>query len=146
MVIQGCYGDFATLFNIAPMTVFPSWILFLTFLLVHINPNHKRFIEEWTTDNKIQVAILSYQMRALEDFTLANLSRRFYSSMRKLSVGNGLSDCRIQPTLTKSPPSVIGSLSKHDVDESENVIWTCDFAFLQPFFNYSNSLCLKNVF
>ena len=37
------------------------------------------------------------------------------------------------------------SLSKHDVDESENVIWKCDFAFLQSFFNYSNSLCLKNV-
>ena len=24
----------------------------------------------------------------------------------------------------------IGSLSKHDVDESENVIWKCNFAFL----------------
>ena len=144
MVIQGCYGDFATLFNITPMAVVPSWILFLTFLLVHIKPNHKRFIEERTTDNKI--AILSYQMRALEDFTPANLSRRFYSSMRKLSVGKGLSDCRIQPSLTKSPPAVIGSLSKHDVDESENVISTCDFAFLRPLFNYSNSLCLKTVF
>ena len=40
----------------------------------------------------------------------------------------------------------LGSLSKHDDDESENVIWKCDLAFLQSFFNYSNSLCLKNVF
>ena len=39
----------------------------------------------------------------------------------------------------------LGSLSKHDVAESENVIWKCDFAFLQSFFNYSQSLCLKNV-
>ena len=29
-------------------------------------------------------------------------------------------------------------LSKHDVDGSENVIWKCNFAFLQLFFNYSN--------
>ena len=41
---------------------------------------------------------------------------------------------------------LLGSLSKHDVDESENVIWKCDFAFLQSFFDYSDSLCLKNVF
>ena len=27
----------------------------------------------------------------------------------------------------------IGSLSKHDVDESENVIWKCNFAFLNHF-------------
>ena len=40
----------------------------------------------------------------------------------------------------------LGSLSKHDVDERENVIGKCNFAFLQSFFNYSNSLCLKNVF
>ena len=39
--------------------------------------------------------------------------------------------------------SLLGSLSKHDLDESENVIWKGDFAFLQPFFIYSNSLCLK---
>ena len=38
----------------------------------------------------------------------------------------------------------IGSLSKHNVDRSVNVIWKCDFAFLQLFLNYSNSLCLKN--
>ena len=38
----------------------------------------------------------------------------------------------------------IGSLSKHDVDGSVNVIWKYDFAFLQLFLNYSNSLCLKN--
>ena len=38
---------------------------------------------------------------------------------------------------------LLGSLSKHDVDESENVIWKCDLAFLQSFFNYSNSLCLE---
>ena len=29
---------------------------------------------------------------------------------------------------------LIGSLSKHDVDGSENVTWKCDFAFLQSFF------------
>ena len=40
---------------------------------------------------------------------------------------------------------LLGSLSKHHVDESENVIWKCDLTFLQSFFNYSNSLCLKNV-
>ena len=41
---------------------------------------------------------------------------------------------------------LLGSLSKHDVDESENVIWKCDYRFLQSFFNYSNSVCLKNGF
>ena len=30
-----------------------------------------------------------------------------------------------------------GSLSKHDDDGSENVIWKCNFAFLQSFFDYS---------
>ena len=40
----------------------------------------------------------------------------------------------------------LGSLSKHDVDERENVIWKCNFAVLQWFFNHSKSLCLKNVF
>ena len=30
---------------------------------------------------------------------------------------------------------LLGSLSKHDVDGSENVIWKCNFAFLQYFFN-----------
>ena len=37
----------------------------------------------------------------------------------------------------------IGSLSNHDGDGSENVTWKCNFAFLQSFFNYSKSLCLK---
>ena len=41
---------------------------------------------------------------------------------------------------------VLGRLSKYDVDWSENVIWKCNFAFLQSFCNYSKSLCLKNVF
>lgn len=80
-------------------------------LLVQIKPNHKRFIKEKTMDNKIQVRTLYYQMRAhkIKDFTLANLTRRFYSLTRKLAVGNGLRDCRIQPTLPKSPPSVMRS-------------------------------------
>ena len=43
-------------------------------------------------------------------------------------------------------PIILGSFSKYDVDESENVKWKCDFAFLQLFVNYSNSLFLKNVF
>ena len=38
---------------------------------------------------------------------------------------------------------LIGSSSKHNVDGSENVTWKCNFAFLQSFFNYSKSLCLK---
>ena len=37
----------------------------------------------------------------------------------------------------------VESLSKHDVDGSEIVIWKCHFALLQSF-NYSKSLCLKN--
>ena len=41
---------------------------------------------------------------------------------------------------------LIGSLSKHDVDGCESVIWKCNFAFLISVFNYSKSLCLKNVF
>ena len=40
----------------------------------------------------------------------------------------------------------LGSLSKHDVDGSENVTWKCNFGFLQSFFNYSKPLCSKNVF
>ena len=39
--------------------------------------------------------------------------------------------------------SLLGSLRKHDVDGSENVIWKCNFAFLQSFLNYSKSLRLK---
>ena len=39
----------------------------------------------------------------------------------------------------------LGSLSNHDDDGSENVIWKCNFAFLQSFFNYSKSLCWKCV-
>ena len=38
------------------------------------------------------------------------------------------------------------SLGKHVVDGSENVMWKCDFAFLQSFLNYSQSLWLQNVF
>ena len=37
---------------------------------------------------------------------------------------------------------LLGSVSKHDVDGSEN-IWKCNFAFLQLFFNHSNSFYFK---
>ena len=47
---------------------------------------------------------------------------------------------------TSSTQQIKGSLSKHDDDGSANVIGKCEFAFLQSFFNYSNSLCLKKVF
>ena len=40
----------------------------------------------------------------------------------------------------------LGCFSKHDVDDSENVIWKCNFAFLRPFLNYSKTLLLQNVF
>ena len=40
-----------------------------------------------------------------------------------------------------SPP--LGSLRKHVADGSENVIWKCNFVFLQSFLNYSKSLHLK---
>ena len=37
-------------------------------------------------------------------------------------------------SVLKIDPGVsIGSLSKHDVDRSENVIWKCNFTFLQSF-------------
>ena len=39
----------------------------------------------------------------------------------------------------------VASLSKHDVDGSENVIRKCHFVFLQLSFSYSKSLCLKNA-
>ena len=41
-----------------------------------------------------------------------------------------------------------GSLSKRNVNISKNVIWKCNFAFLQSFHNnnYSKSLHLQNVF
>ena len=45
-----------------------------------------------------------------------------------------------------SSRSIKGSLSKHDVDDSENLILKCNFPFLQSFFNYSKSLRLQNVF
>ena len=32
--------------------------------------------------------------------------------------------------------SLVGSLSKHDVDDSQKVIWKCNFGFLQSFRNY----------
>ena len=31
---------------------------------------------------------------------------------------------------------LLGTLSKNDVDDSENVIWKCNFGFLQSFCNY----------
>ena len=40
---------------------------------------------------------------------------------------------------------IIGSLSKHNVDDSENGIWKCNFAFLQSFRSYSKSFRLQNV-
>ena len=41
--------------------------------------------------------------------------------------------------------TTIGSLSKDDVDGSENVSWKCNFTFLQLFLNYSKSLRLQIV-
>ena len=38
------------------------------------------------------------------------------------------------------------SFRKDEVDGSENVIWKCNFAFLQSLLNYSKSLPLQNVF
>ena len=43
-------------------------------------------------------------------------------------------------------PLIIGSLRKHYVDGSENVIWKCNFSFLQSFLNYSRPSRLQNVF
>ena len=40
----------------------------------------------------------------------------------------------------------LGSFGKDEVDDSENVIWKCNFAFLQPFLNYSKSLRLQSAF
>ena len=37
-------------------------------------------------------------------------------------------------------------ITHYDVNGSENIIWKYNFAFLQSFFNYSKSFCLKNVF
>ena len=37
----------------------------------------------------------------------------------------------------------IGSLRKHNVDGSENVIWKCNFSFPQSFLNYSKSSRLQ---
>ena len=37
----------------------------------------------------------------------------------------------------------VGSISKHNVDGSENVIWKCHFEFPQSSFNYSKSLAWK---
>ena len=47
---------------------------------------------------------------------------------------------------SNSALTILGSLRKHDGDGSENVIWKCNFEFLQSIFSYSKSLCLKNVF
>ena len=41
---------------------------------------------------------------------------------------------------------LIESLRKHDANDSEDVIWKCNFAFPQSFLNYSKSLCLQDVF
>ena len=37
-------------------------------------------------------------------------------------------------------------LSKHDGADNENIIWKCNFPFLQSFLNYSKSSRLQNVF
>ena len=37
---------------------------------------------------------------------------------------------------------ILGSLSKHEIGDSENIIWKCNFAFLQSFLYYSKSLHL----
>ena len=41
---------------------------------------------------------------------------------------------------SRSSSWLLGSLSNHDDDGSENVIWKCHFAFLLSLFNYSMSL------
>ena len=63
---------------------------------------------------------------------------RHFQGPRKYGIYQYLQEIRF--------PRLIGSLSNHDDDGSENVIWKCHFAFLQSFFSYSKSLCLKNVF
>jgi len=40
----------------------------------------------------------------------------------------------------------IGSLSKHVVVDSENIVWKCNYAFLQSFLNDLKSLRLQNVY
>ena len=50
------------------------------------------------------------------------------------------SGCYMLPTA-----SIIGSLSKHAVDDSENIISKCNFAFLQSFRNYSVIILAKCV-
>ena len=52
--------------------------------------------------------------------------------------------CNPQSHSHGSGPEGLGSLSKHDVDGSANIILKCNFVFLQSFLNYSRSLCLKN--
>ena len=50
------------------------------------------------------------------------------------------SGCYMLPTA-----SIIGTLSKHAVDDSENIISKCNFAFLQSFRNYSVIMLAKCV-
>ena len=50
------------------------------------------------------------------------------------------------PSIVELRIVLLGSLSKHDVDDSKNVIWKCNFAFLQSSLNYSKSLRSQNVF
>lgn len=49
------------------------------------------------------------------------------------------SGCYMLPTA-----SIIGSLSKHAVDDSENISSKCNFAFLQSFFQLFKAIMLEN--
>lgn len=42
--------------------------------------------------------------------------------------------------------ALIGSLSKDNIGDSENVIWKFNFMFLLSFLNYSESFGWQNVF
>ena len=64
-----------------------------------------------------------------------------------LKKGNDKKYCWFWNPIFLCTVDLIRSLSKHDVDGSENVIWKYNFAFLQSFLNCSKSFCLKkNVF
>ena len=99
--------------------------------------------------------VINHVIRLLPVFEAANrrrprngrvLTRVCQATTGSVVFNSAMSFLLVIPRAICGAWKLLGSLSKHDVDGSENVIWKCNFAVLQSFFNYSKSLCLKNVF
>ena len=97
---------------------------------------------EWFGDKMKETIIVCRQMFA----SSTQFQNRLFYTPDRATTAARMSRIRVESVQNCCVSLLIGSLSKHDVGGSENVIWKCNFTFLQSFFNYYKSSCLKNVF